>query len=318
VDVIIGPGTSAVALKVINKVTCAGVMMFSPSNTSPVLTTYPSHGLYFRTAPSSVLEGSVLGKLIVADGNSTAVVMSRDDVYGNPLREATVKAIQESGGRILDSFHYNPDAPDHDKDVQRVKAKNPDAIVLIGFTESNRILAKLIKEGLGPRNKRVYHSNITNILAGQVSPQDPGVLAGMRGIQLDAGNEAFMKRLREANPGLRDLTYAAQAYDAVVITALAAAVAGTDAPAAAAKQINDVTRAGERCTSFAACMTLVKDHKAIAYDGPSGPLRFTDHGEPSSATYAIGEIQADGTVKTLRSETITLATTPTPAQPSGR
>jgi hypothetical protein len=61
-----------------------------------------------------------------------------------------------------------------------------------------------------------------------------------------------------------------------------------------------------------------EDHKAIAYDGPSGPLRFTDHGEPSSATYNIGKIQADGTVKTLRSETVTLAITPTPAQPSAR
>lgn len=39
-----------------------------------------------------------------------------------------------------------------------------------------------------------------------------------------------MKRLRQVSPGLRDLTYAPQAYDAVVITALAAAVAGTDGP----------------------------------------------------------------------------------------
>jgi ABC-type branched-subunit amino acid transport system substrate-binding protein len=317
-DVIIGPGASAVALKVIDKITCAGVIMFAPSNTSSVLTTYPAHGLYFRTAPPSAFEGSVLGKLVVADGNSTVVVMSRDDAYGNPLREATVKAIQESGGRVLDSFHYDPDAPDHDKEIQRIKAENPDAIVLIGFTEDARILAKMINEGIGPRSKRVYVSNITNTLASQVSPRDPGVVAGVKGAQLDAGGEAFVKRLREANPGLRNLTYAAQAYDAVVITALAAAVAGTDAPAAVAKQINGVTRAGERCTSFAACMTLVKDHKAIAYDGPSGPLRFTDHGEPSSATYNISEIQAHGTIKTLRSETVTLTSTPTPAQPSAR
>jgi branched-chain amino acid transport system substrate-binding protein len=113
-----------------------------------------------------------------------------------------------------------------------------------------------------------------------------------------------VKRLREANPGLRDLTYAAQAYDAAVITVLAAAVAGTDAPAAVAKQIDDVTRAGERCTSFAACMTLVEHGKSIAYDGPSGPLRLTDHGEPNSATYVINEIQADGTLKPLRSERV--------------
>ncbi|MGH3900086.1 MAG: caspase, EACC1-associated type [Pseudonocardiaceae bacterium] len=306
VDVIIGPGTSAVGLKVIDKVTCAGVIMFAPGTASPVFTTYPDQGLFFRTSPSSELEGSVLGKLVVVDGNSTAVVMSRDDVYGNGLREVTVKAIQESGGKVLDSFHYDPNAGSYDKDVQRVKDKNPDAIVLIGFTESARILAKMIEGGLGPRSKRVYGSgsNMSNTLAVQVSPQDPGVLTGMKGTPLDAGGEAFLTRLREADPGLPDLTFAGRAYDAVVITALAAAVARTDAPAAIAKEINGVTKVGEKCTSFAACMTLVENSRNVDYDGPSGPLEFTDPGEPCSATYAISEIQADGTVRPLRSEQV--------------
>jgi branched-chain amino acid transport system substrate-binding protein len=126
----------------------------------------------------------------------------------------------------------------------------------------------------------------------------------MKGTQPDAGGEAFVKRLREANPGLRDLTYAAQAYDAMVITALAAAVAGTDEPAAIAKEINGVTKAGEKCTIFAACMALVKDRKDIDYDGTSGPLEFADPGEPRSATYVISEIQVDGTVRPLRSERV--------------
>ncbi|MGH3695369.1 MAG: ABC transporter substrate-binding protein [Pseudonocardiaceae bacterium] len=122
----------------------------------------------------------------------------------------------------------------------------------------------------------------------------------MKGTLPDPGNDVFVKRLREANPGLGDLNYAAQGYDAVVVITLAAALARTDAPAAIAQGINGVTRAGEKCTSFAACMTLVKDGKDIAYDGSSGPLEFTDAGEPRSATYLIGEFQADGTMKTRR------------------
>jgi branched-chain amino acid transport system substrate-binding protein len=52
-------------------------------------------------------------------------------------------------------------------------------------------------------------------------------------------------------------------------------------------------------------MTLVKDGKKnIDYDGISGPLEFTDPGEPCSATYVISEIQADGTVRPLRNERI--------------
>ncbi len=306
VDAVIGPATSAVAGKVIDKVVCAGVIMFAPSNTSPVFTTYRDHGLYFRAMPPSDVEGSVLGKLVVKDGNSTAVVMSRNDAYAHPLRENIVKAIQESGGRVLDSFHYDQNAQDYKTYVQRVKAKNPDAIVLIGFTESARILATMIEEGLGPKSKRVYSDsgNLTNTLAGQVNPRDLGVLAGMRGTLPQDGGEAFVKRLREANPGLPDVVYAAQSYDAVVITVLAAAVAHTDEPTLIAKEINGVTKVGEKCTSFAACMTLVKDGKDIDYDGPSGPLEFTDLGEPRSATYVINEIQPDGTVKPLGSERV--------------
>jgi branched-chain amino acid transport system substrate-binding protein len=304
VDAIIGPATSPVAAKVIDTITCAGVIMFAPANTSPVFTTHPDHGFYFRTAPSSVLEGPVLGKLVVGDHNSTAVVMSRDDVFGNPLRELTEKAIRESGGQVLDSFSYDPNAHDYDKEIERVKVKNPDAIVLIGFTEDAQILAKMIKEGIGPNSKNVYiaGANTTNTLVAQVSPRDPGALAGLKGTPLDTGGAAFVERLKEINPGLKDLVYAAQAYDAVVITALAAAVAGTDEPAAVAREINGVTKDGEKCTSFVACMKLVKDGKNIDYDGPSGTLEFTDSGEPRSATYVISEIQADGIVKPLRSE----------------
>ncbi len=306
VDAIIGPATSPVALKVIDKIVCAGVIMFAPSNTSPQFTTYPDRGLYFRTAPPSYLEGAVLGELVVDDRNSTAVVMSRNDAFGNPLREATEKAIRESGGQVLDSFSYDPNAREYDKEIQRVKDKNPDAIVLIGFRENAQILAKMNEEGVGPRNKMVYvgSASMTSTLVAQVSPRDPGVLAGMKGTPLDTGGEAFVKRLREANPGLQDLVYAPQAYDAVVITALAAAVAGTDEPVTIAKEINGVTQVGEKCTSFAACMALVKDRKDIDYDGPSGPLEFTDPGEPRSATYVISEIQADGTIKPLRSKMV--------------
>ena len=258
--------------------------------------------------PPSDVEGSVLGKLVVKDGNSTAVVMSRNDAYAHPLRENIVKAIRESGGQVLESFPYDQNALDHKKDVQRVvqrvKNNNPDAIVLIGFTESARILATMVEEGLGPKGpkgKRVYgdSGNLTNTLARQVNPRDLSVLVGMRGTLPEDGGEVFVKRLREVDGGLRDVAYAAQSYDSVVITVLAAAVARTDEPAFIAKEINGVTKVGEKCISFAACMTLVKDGKDIDYDGPSGPLEFTDPGEPSSTTYVINEIHTDGTVRPL-------------------
>jgi ABC-type branched-subunit amino acid transport system substrate-binding protein len=308
VDAIIGPVTSAAAVKVIDKVTCAGVIMFSPANSANLFTTYGDHGLYFRTAPTSVIEGSVLGKLIVDDGNSGVVIMSRDDAYGNSLREVTGEVIEKAKGKakVVDSFSFDPDASDYGNEIQRLKDVNPDAIVLIGFTESARILSSMVKEGLGPLNKHVYGSNanMNNTLASQVIPQNLGILEGMKGPLVNIGDEGFIKRLRTGNPPILDLAYSAQAYDAVVVTALAAAVAHTDQSAAVAKEINGVTKGGQKCTAFKECMTLVGQGRDIDYDGPSGSLDFTDAGEPCSATYVIREFQKDGTVKPLRSELV--------------
>ncbi|MGH8884381.1 MAG: bifunctional serine/threonine-protein kinase/ABC transporter substrate-binding protein [Egibacteraceae bacterium] len=301
VDVLIGPATSAVAGKVIDKVVCAGVIVFSPANSASVFTTYDDRGLYFRTAPSNVFRGPLLGELVVADGNSTAVVIARDDLSGNDFRRLIEQAIKASGGSVLDSFSYDPTAPNHDRDVQRIKDKNPDAVVLSGFSESASILREMIEQGLGPQRKRVYAgTTMSNTLPRLVNPQDPGVLAGMRGMFVDEGSEAFVRRLREVDPGLQEFTFGAETYDAVVVTALAAAVAGTDAPAAIAEQINGVTKGGEKCTSYADCVKLVRERKNIDYDGASGPLEFADPGEPSSATYVISEFQADGSLKPLR------------------
>ena len=84
-DVIIGAASSGVSKTVIDKIVGAGVVEFSPANTSPDFTNYPDKGLYFRTAPSDVLQGRVLGNLIVEDGNQTVGILALQDAYGTGL-----------------------------------------------------------------------------------------------------------------------------------------------------------------------------------------------------------------------------------------
>ena len=58
-DAVVGAASSSVSLSVIDKITGAGVVQFSPANASPALDdakTDPKN-LYFRTAPSDVLPG---------------------------------------------------------------------------------------------------------------------------------------------------------------------------------------------------------------------------------------------------------------------
>ena len=63
VNAIIGAASSGVSLTVIDTITGAGVLEFSPANTSDQFTTYNDQGLYFRTAPADTLRffGKTLG-----------------------------------------------------------------------------------------------------------------------------------------------------------------------------------------------------------------------------------------------------------------
>jgi ABC-type branched-subunit amino acid transport system substrate-binding protein len=123
---------------------------------------------------------------------------------------------------------------------------------------------------------------------GSAFKEQPGTLAGMKGTTpLTPLSKDFVQRLHGVDPKLNDYTYAAESYDAVVITALAAQLAGTTAPKELAKYINGVTTGGTECDTARRCLELAQSGTDLAYRGVS--LRrggFTDVGEPSTASYA--------------------------------
>ncbi|QOC94703.1 ABC transporter substrate-binding protein [Micromonospora craniellae] len=99
--------------------------------------------------------------------------------------------------------------------------------------------------------------------------------------------ENFKNRLRSVDAGLTDFLYAAEAYDAVVISALATELAGSTNPAAIARQIVGVTNDGTRCETPAQCLRLARDGDDIEYRSVSiTRAGFTDAGEPATASYA--------------------------------
>jgi ABC-type branched-subunit amino acid transport system substrate-binding protein len=150
IDVLVGAASSGSTLSVLDQVTNAGVMMISPANTSPALTTAADKGLYWRTAPSDVLQGAFLGSMILQDGYTKVAIMSLQDAYGDGLNENVTKAITEGGGEVVASVVYDPKATDFAADVAKVKASGAEAVVLIGFDESAQIIQELVKQGIGP------------------------------------------------------------------------------------------------------------------------------------------------------------------------
>lgn len=130
-------------------------------------------------------------------------------------------------------------------------------------------------------------ANMMNSYAAELKDR-ASLINGMKGTTpMMPLSESFKERLHSVDPKVADYTYAAETYDAVVISALAAQLAGTTDPAAIAKQIVGVTNDGERCEDPATCLQLARKGQDIEYRGESLTRSgFTDAGEPSTASYA--------------------------------
>ena len=152
VNAIIGAASSSVSLTVIDKIAAAGVVEFSPANTSDQFTTYNDSGLYFRTAPPDVLQAVPLADLVLSDGNTTVGILNLNDAYGTGLAKNVAANLVDGGLNEDDilSITYDPTASSYDTEVQQMVEFGPDAIVVIGFDESARIIQEMNAQGIGP------------------------------------------------------------------------------------------------------------------------------------------------------------------------
>ena len=297
-DAFIGAASSGVSFTFIDKLVENCKIHFSPANTSPDFTDYADDGLYFRTAPSDVLQGRVLADLMIEEGVTTASFMALQDPYGEGLLQYSTEPFADSGGEIVDQFTYDPQAAEFSAEVDRVVSGDPEALVIIGFEETSKILTSLFEAGFTiEAGKQIFlvDGNVGNALGEQLPA---GSMEGIRGTLPAAEITGdFQDRLLAVDPDLIDFSYGPETYDAVIIVALAAQIAGSDNAAEVAAQINGVTRDGEVCTTFADCKALIDAGTDIDYDGPSGPQTFGPEGEPTEASFKILTYDADNAVE---------------------
>ena len=308
VSAIVGAASSGVSLTVIDKITSAGIVHFSPANTSPDLTTYADDGFYFRSAPPDTFQGAVLGQLMAQDisgqeagGSGNAVFMNLDDAYGNGLAKYAIAAFSGTSTNIV----YNPQAAEFSADVAKAKAANPDAIAIIGFDETTKVLAELIKQGLGPNRVKTYL--VDGNLSSQAYKDLPaGIMKGVKATLPGVlASEDLKTRLLEVDPALTDFSYAPESYDAVVLIALAAEQGGATDGTTIRDNLQAVSAGGTKCYTFAECKALLADGEDIDYDGVSGPIEFDSYGDPSVATMGIYEYTANDAFTAKADEFIT-------------
>jgi len=321
VDAIVGAAASGITGSVIDKITSAGITQCSPSNTAAGLGTAGDDGYYFRTAPSDDLQAPALAGVVLGDGYTNVAVVSRADDYGVGFNAEFEPAIASGGGTIVYSTPYAPEATSFDDVVQDVIASGPDAVVLVAFEEGIQILQTMVEQGAGPDAIQIYITDgmATGELGVLIDESNPGIASGMKGTQPAAapssGAAFFPAAFAEFAPGVSTI-FSAQSYDCAILIALAAEAAGSNDSADIAAAMVDVSRDGEKCSTFADCKDLLAGGTNIDYDGASGAIDFLDVGEPGTGIYEVYEYDADGVQEVIDELTFQSGVAPTPAAPA--
>jgi branched-chain amino acid transport system substrate-binding protein len=302
---IIGAASSGTSLQFIDQVIAANAIQFSPANTSAAFTGYEDNGLYWRTAPSDVLQGEVLGNLIAADGNETLGMIVLNDSYGTGLACFTKEAFENAGGEVVAASLYNTGDTNFSAQVEDVLAASPDAIALITFEEVTTIIPELVGAEFPAEKMYLVDGNLSNF----GDEFEEGTLAGAKGTYpaVDPDSiETFRNDLQaywtgKGQPELTDFTYAPESYDAVILLALAALQAGSTAGPDVAANLQSVSGAdgGTKCTTFAECADLIIAGEAADYDGVSGPITFNEVGDPTEATIGVFQYGEDNNYEFL-------------------
>ncbi|MCS6937557.1 MAG: ABC transporter substrate-binding protein [Candidatus Bipolaricaulota bacterium] len=287
VQVIFGPAASGVTIPVSSVTVPAGVVLISPSATSPAITRLNDNDLVFRTAPPDSLQGIVLADLAYNTKRYRRIaIIARNDAYGAGLAEATADNFRRLGGQVTAIALYETTVTDFSAQIAQARAGNPDAISLITFDEGEALITQMVRAGAtnfdllvdGNKNQDLIDRLVRSIgaapLEGKVGTA-PALAPGAGG---DAFARAYRTRLNE-DP----FVFTPHSFDALAIVCLAIQRAGEynglrirDNLRTVANPPGDVFTVGQ----LRQALEAVRAGRDINYEGASGSVDLDRAGEP--------------------------------------
>jgi branched-chain amino acid transport system substrate-binding protein len=297
VDAIIGAAASGVTRLIIDQITQAKIVQISMSNTAPDLTEWNDGGYYFRTAPSDLLQGAIVGNQIVADGNENVGIIFQQTSYGEGLEAKAKATIEAAGATVVSSLPFPEAETNFDSIVDETIAAGADSVLVISYDEVKKIVPALQKKKFDGSKIYLVDGNLANFEDQDWKAYIEGAKGTLPGGKLD---EAFKKRasdlyMEKYNEELKETAYLAETYDAVILLALAAEQAGDDSGEAIQANMTSVSTGGTKVTDFAAGLAVIKDGGDVDYDGFSGPIEFDENGDPTGASIGIYQYGKEGT-----------------------
>ncbi len=300
VAAIMGADCSGVTIAVANNVGVPnGVVMVSPSATSPAITTLKDKGYLFRTAPSDARQGEVLAQVAKARGIKEIAVTYTNNDYGKGLANSFSNAFKAVGGKVALSAAHEDGKADYAAEVGALAASGAEHLAVFGYVDKGGkgIIQASLDAGAFDRfllaDGMVGESLIKAIgkpLNGSVATAPGSDSPNAKKFQ-EAANKGGVKG---ASP------FAAEGYDAAALIVLAAQAAGSMDRAAIQAKILEVANApGEQIGpgELAKGLKLLADGKAIDYQGATD-VGLNDAGD-ASGSYKEYEVK-DGKFATVK------------------
>ena len=275
-----------------------GMVMISPSATSPALSTVEDNGLFYRTAPSDAREGEIMAEILMERGFESVALTYTNNDYGKGLADAFQAAYEAAGGQVTISTAHEDGRADYSAEVAELDAAGGDILVVAGYLDQGGL--GIIRSSLdaGSFDQFVLPGGMVgDSLAENIGADIEGSFGQIAG----SGNEGAqtLAGLAEAEGFDGTSPYTPESYDAAAILMLAMAAAGSADPASYNAEILNVANApGEPILpgQLARALELIAAGEDIDYVGGSD-VELVGPGE-AAGSYREVEIQ-DGAFATI-------------------
>ncbi|MBC6437732.1 MAG: ABC transporter substrate-binding protein [Rhodobacteraceae bacterium] len=300
VDGIVGADCSGVTTSILSNVAVPnGMVMVSPSATSPALSNIEDNGLFFRTAPSDARQGVVMAEVIMDRGlNEVAVTYTNND-YGQGLADSFTAAFEAAGGTVTIAVAHEDGRADYAAEVGALAAAGGEALVVAGYADQGG--AGVIRAALDTGAFETFV--LPDGMASQTLVDNFGAdVNGSFGQQpgSDSKGAEIFHGLAEGAGFDGTSIFAKESYDAAALILLAMQAAGSTAPGDYAGHIMAVANAPGTPIlpgQLGMALEMIANGQDIDYVGASA-VELVGPGE-SAGAYREIEIE-DGAFVTTR------------------
>jgi branched-chain amino acid transport system substrate-binding protein len=112
-----------------------GIVMISPSATSPALSTAPDDGLFFRTSPSDARQGQVMSDVLMKRGIKSVALTYTNNDYGKGLADSFKAAYEKAGGKVTISVPHEDNKADYSSEIGTLASAGGQMLVVAGYVD---------------------------------------------------------------------------------------------------------------------------------------------------------------------------------------